>query len=131
MIAPMSSKYALTQNEPYSDLFREFVNILAQPNTVLFTTGFSFGDEHIANLIKEALARPDFTLIAFIGNPTDRDKRDGLKKFFDSVQSPNAYFVYPQSKKPFYFETFANVVSREIEAQNDETTEAEVENGSD
>lgn len=131
MIAPMSSKYALTQNEPYSDLFREFVNTLAQPNTVLFATGFSFGDEHIANLIKEALARPDFTLIAFIGNPAYCDKGDGLKKFFDSVQSPNAYFVFPQSKEPFYFETFANVVSREIETQSDETAEMEIENGSD
>ena len=95
MIAPMSSKYALTQNDPYSDLFREFVNIIAQQNTVLFTTGFSFGDEHIASLIKEALARPDFTLIAFIGNPEERSKDDGLRSFLDSTRSPNAYFVYP------------------------------------
>lgn len=120
MIAPMSSKHALTQNEPYSDLFREFVNVIAQPNSVLFTTGFSFGDDHITSLIQEALSRPDFTLISFISNPENRSKENGLGKFFSSTQSPNAYFIFPQNGGPFYFKDFANIVSREIVAQNNE-----------
>lgn len=131
MIAPMSSKYALTQNEPYSDLFREFVNVIAQPNTVLFTAGFSFGDDHIASLIKEALSRPDFTLVAFISNPENLDEKNGLKRFFDSAQSPNAYFVFPQQKGPFRFDAFANIVAQEIGMQNNETVNSEADDDSD
>lgn len=96
LISPTSSKYALTQNEPYSDLFREFVNTLAVPNTVLFTAGFSFGDDHIAKLILDALARPDFTLYAFVSKPIVSDaNRNGLSKFYAKAQSANAYFIYP------------------------------------
>lgn len=96
LISPTSSKYALTQNEPYSDLFREFVNTLAVPNTVLFTAGFSFGDDHIAKLILDALARPDFTLYAFVSKPIASDvNRNGLSKFYAKAKSANAYFIYP------------------------------------
>ena len=96
LISPTSSKYALTQNEPYSDLFREFVNTLAVPNTVLFTAGFSFGDDHIAKLILDALARPDFTLYAFVSKPMISDaSKNGLSAFYAKAKSANAYFIYP------------------------------------
>lgn len=96
LISPTSSKYALTQNEPYSDLFREFVNTLAVPNTVLFTAGFSFGDDHIAKLILDALARPDFTLYAFVSKPIVSDaNHNGLSAFYAKAKSANAYFIYP------------------------------------
>lgn len=96
LISPTSSKYALTQNEPYSDLFREFVNTLAVPNTVLFTAGFSFGDDHIAKLILDALARPDFTLYAFVSKPIVSDaSNNGLSAFYAKAKSANAYFIYP------------------------------------
>lgn len=96
LISPTSSKYALTQNEPYSDLFREFVNTLAVPNTVLFTAGFSFGDDHIAKLILDALARPDFTLYAFVSKPIASDaSNNGLSAFYAKAKSANAYFIYP------------------------------------
>ena len=96
LISPTSSKYALTQNEPYSDLFREFVNTLAVPNTVLFTAGFSFGDDHIAKLILDALARPDFTLYAFVSKPIVSDaSNNGLSSFYAKAKSANAYFIYP------------------------------------
>jgi hypothetical protein len=142
-ISPTSSKFALTQNEPYSDLFREFVNIMAVPNTVLFTVGFSFGDAHVANLIKNALARPDFTLYAFVENSSCTDSDSELSKFVHSVNSPNAFFISPDceedketadllgcpwSNPPLKFEDFAffvgaNVIKTDSEAQNADDSE--------
>lgn len=109
LISPMSSKYALTQNIPYSDLFREFVNCLAQPNSVLFTSGFSYGDSHISNLIEDALGRTDFTLYAFVSNPFTSENA-ALLDFYKKVSNaPNAYFIYPdcQDSSPLKFEDFA------------------------
>ena len=109
LISPMSSKYALTQNAPYSDLFREFVNCLAQPNSVLFTSGFSYGDSHISNLIEDALGRTDFTLYAFVSNPFTSENA-ALLDFYKKVSNaPNAYFIYPdcQDSSPLKFEDFA------------------------
>ncbi|WEV74496.1 SIR2 family protein [Bifidobacterium sp. ESL0798] len=107
LIAPTTSKYALTQNSPYSDLFREFVDILGKPNSVLFTNGFSYGDEHIANLISEALNRPDFTLYAFIKKP---EENSTMQKFIENNRSMNAFFIYPQDTGYFSFQDFASCI---------------------
>lgn len=94
LIAPTKSKFALTQDLPYSDLFREFVNCLAIPNSVLFVTGFGFGDSHISNLIESALDRTDFTLYVFSEDPEKGNR--GLHEFYSKVKSsPNAYFISP------------------------------------
>lgn len=129
LIAPMTSKYALTQGSPYSDIFREFVNTLAAPSIVLMTCGFSFADSHIANLIKQALARPDFTLLAFIGNPAQMGTNSPTKTFHDEVEAPNTYFIYPSEddpspSRPLYFSEFAEFVRPEIVLGEDAATES-------
>ena len=63
MIYPTSSKKEYTLNFPYSELFRKFADRLQQPETVLFVVGYSFYDEHINDIIYQALANPSFTLI--------------------------------------------------------------------
>lgn len=109
LIKPMSSKYVITQGEPFSDLFREFVNILGEPDTVLFVAGYGFGDEHVNNLIYHALQRSDFLLYAFVENPSGGS--DGLNKFIDQNNKHNAIFVFPNyTSKPEKFMTFAEVV---------------------
>lgn len=143
LISPTSSKFALTQDEPYSDLFREFVNILAAPNTVLFTAGFSFGDAHIAKLIRNALERPDFTLYAFVPDPRSTDST-GLAKFYAEVKSANAFFIYPAKDKngkdagknaPLQFTDFADFFAPSTfvaaeEGQANESTESSNKDGS-
>ncbi|MGQ4534739.1 SIR2 family protein [Dermabacteraceae bacterium P13115] len=110
LIKPMSSKYVLTQGEPFSDLFREFVNILGEPDTVLFVAGYGFGDEHVNNLIYHALQRSDFLLYAFVENPSGGP--DGLNKFIDQNNKTNAIFVYPDDTSiPGKFMTFDDVVT--------------------
>lgn len=71
MIYPTSSKKEFTLNFPYSELFRKFADRLHQPEAVLFVVGYSFYDEHINDIIYQALANPSFTLIIIDFNGTN------------------------------------------------------------
>ena len=65
MIYPTPVKQNASFGSPYSDLFREFQKKLMQQNNILITLGYSFSDEHINNLIYQALTIPTFRLIVF------------------------------------------------------------------
>ena len=70
MIYPTSSKKEYTLNFPYSELFRKFADRLQQPEAVLFVIGYSFYDEHVNDIIYQALANPSFTLVIVDFNRT-------------------------------------------------------------
>lgn len=63
MIYPCVSKKTFTLDLPYSELFRQFSQSINQPQSVLFCVGYSFYDEHINDIIRQALSIPSFTLI--------------------------------------------------------------------
>lgn len=63
MIYPCVSKKSFTLDLPYSELFRQFAQAINQPQSVLVCVGYSFYDEHINDIIKQALSIPSFTLI--------------------------------------------------------------------
>lgn len=63
MIYPTTSKKTYTLDYPYSELLRQFSNSIVTPQSVLITFGYSFCDEHINDLIYQALTIPSFTLI--------------------------------------------------------------------
>lgn len=63
MIYPCVSKKTFTLDLPYSELFRHFAQAITQPQSVLFCIGYSFNDEHINDIIYQALSIPSFTLI--------------------------------------------------------------------
>lgn len=63
MIYPCTSKKSFTLDLPYSELFRQFYQSINQPQSVLFCVGYSFYDEHINDIIHQALSIPSFTLI--------------------------------------------------------------------
>lgn len=65
MIYPSPLKQNASLGSPYSDLFREFQKRLTQKQSTLVTMGFSFGDEHINNIIYQALTIPSFRLVIF------------------------------------------------------------------
>ena len=65
MIYPSPIKQNASLGSPYSDLFREFQKRITQNQSVLITMGFSFSDEHINNLIYQALTIPTFRLVVF------------------------------------------------------------------
>jgi hypothetical protein len=108
LIMPTSSKYAVTQGSPFSDLFREFFNAISVPNSILITSGFSFGDQHISELIEQALMRTDFTLYAFISR-RNGDTRNPAQDFADRNAMQNAVFIYPTDNSAHEFFDFGDV----------------------
>lgn len=70
MVYPSVSKKSFTLDLPYSELFRQFSQNINQPQSVLFCIGYSFYDEHINDIIKQALSIPSFTLIIANFSPT-------------------------------------------------------------
>lgn len=78
LIYPTSNKKSQSLDLPYSELFRQFSSSITQPQSVLFTIGYSFRDEHINDIIQQALSVPSFTLIII-----DKYSNDHIKKFID------------------------------------------------
>jgi hypothetical protein len=65
MIYPTPAKQNSSLGSPYADLFREFQSRIVREQSVLFTMGYAFGDEHINNIIYQALTIPTFRLVIF------------------------------------------------------------------
>lgn len=65
MIYPTPAKQNSALGSPYADLFREFQSRIVREQSVLFTMGYAFGDEHINNIIYQALTIPTFRLVIF------------------------------------------------------------------
>ncbi|MDD3104238.1 MAG: SIR2 family protein, partial [Candidatus Cloacimonetes bacterium] len=55
LIYPSISKYTNSKKQPYASLMDRLTNFLKQPDTILITCGYSFGDEHINERILTAL----------------------------------------------------------------------------
>lgn len=56
LIFPTPLKQNQSLGAPYADLIREFQAKLTLQNSVLFVVGYSFSDEHLNNIIYQALA---------------------------------------------------------------------------
>lgn len=65
LIYPTPAKQNSSLGSPYADLFREFQSRIVREQSVLITAGFAFGDEHLNNIIYQALTIPTFRLIVF------------------------------------------------------------------
>jgi len=63
LVYPSPMKEGETIGFPYSEIFRRFADVIQQPQSVLVTLGYSFGDEHINRIIYEAFSIPSFNLI--------------------------------------------------------------------
>jgi len=85
VIYPCVSKKSFTLDLPYSELFRQFAHAINQPQSVLFCVGYSFNDEHINDIIYQALSIPSFTLIVanYAAEPTPNSPVEKLKALAD------------------------------------------------
>lgn len=55
LIYPNPAKDVETLAHPYAELFRDFAAALCQPNSVLLTFGYGFGDAHVNRVIRDML----------------------------------------------------------------------------
>ena len=73
LIFPTPIKQNKSLGSPYVELFREFQKKLLDPHSVLFIIGYSFSDEHVNNIIYQALAVNSTINIVIINNVEDKD----------------------------------------------------------
>ena len=107
MIYPTPSKQTASFGSPYSDMFREFQRQVIQDQSVLIIMGFSFGDEHVNNIIFQGLTLPSFRLIAFMDPKTNDITRELLK-----LGDPRIWFIWSEGNetgtKAHYFDGIVN-----------------------
>lgn len=105
LIYPTPVKQNASFGSPYADLFREFQKQIVHEQSVLFTVGYSFGDEHINNIIFQALTIPNFRLIAFL--PPDAD---GVAQKLRELADPRIWMIGGDGpvtgRRAEYFDTF-------------------------
>src|SRR3546814_18061575 len=71
LIYPTPAKQNSSLGSPYADLFREFQSRIVREQSVLITAGYAFGDEHLNNIIYQALTIPTFRLVVFASPDAD------------------------------------------------------------
>lgn len=101
MIYPTPMKHMATLASPYSDLFREFQKKIMQEKTVLVVVGYSFSDEHINNLIYQALTIPTFRLVVL------QDESNPKIKQLKDLDDPRIWIIGGESadgSKVYYFD---------------------------
>lgn len=96
VIYPNSSKDLETAFYPYAELFRDFSSSICQPNSVILTYGYGFGDSHINRVIEDMLTIPS-THLVIIAWDRDYDKtgtapnygaaRERIIKFLENKNS--------------------------------------------
>ena len=72
LIYPTPIKQNKSLGSPYVELFREFQIKLLEPHSVLFIIGYSFSDEHVNNIIYQALAVNSTINVVIINDISDR-----------------------------------------------------------
>jgi hypothetical protein len=104
MIFPTPAKQNSSLGSPYSDLFREFQSRIVREQSVLMTMGYAFGDEHLNNIIYQALTIPTFRLIVF----ADPDSGGDIAKL-RSLNDPRIWIIGgsgpPGAAPAHYFST--------------------------
>jgi hypothetical protein len=120
MIYPTPMKQNASFGSPYSDLFREFQGRIVRDQSVLIVAGYSFGDEHVNNLIFQALTIPTFRLIAFV-----QPDAEGVIQKLRDLKDPRIWLIGgdgpTEDAKAHYFSTFIDKFLPETPADKVDT----------
>lgn len=122
MIYPCVSKKTFTLDLPYSELFRQFAQVITQPQSVLFCIGYSFFDEHINDIIYQALSIPSFTLV--IANFKINEEIQKLKDLND----PRIIVLDPDDSEQSTFVGFVKNVMPDLYEENEQLIVSETMN---
>lgn len=94
MIYPSFQKYDESRQQPYAAFSDRLSRFLEQDDALLVIAGFSFGDEHINNLIFGALENRPRTHVYALQFEEPPDKADLAKR---AAQRPNLIVVGPET----------------------------------
>lgn len=63
LVYPTPAKDVATLEYPYAELFRDLAAAVCQPNAVLVTYGYGFGDDHVNRVLRDMLTIPSTQLV--------------------------------------------------------------------
>ncbi|TFD54267.1 SIR2 family protein [Cryobacterium sp. Hh11] len=123
LIYPTPAKQNASFAAPYSDMFREFQTRVARDQSVLITVGYSFSDEHVNNIIFQALTIPTFRLVAFV----DPDANTMITKL-RALNDPRIWIIGTEEPKAVWQgHFFANFVDEFMSAEGPDASDEAVE----
>ena len=94
MIYPSFEEYDESRQQPYSAFTDRLSRFLEQDDALLIVAGFSFGDEHINNLIFGALENRPRTHVYALQYGEQPDENELIKR---ALQRPNMIVMGPQT----------------------------------
>ncbi|MDN5046056.1 SIR2 family protein [Aliarcobacter butzleri] len=103
LIYPNPLKQGKSLTAPYSDIIREFQRKLLLQNSVLFVIGYSFSDDHLNNIIYQALSSNSSLSIVIFGNYPSKSIFKINDKRIYKINGQDA-----QDNKIHYFEYIVN-----------------------
>lgn len=110
LIYPTPAKQNASFAAPYSDMFREFQTKVVQEQSALITVGYSFGDEHVNNIIYQALTIPTFRLVIFAKPESDSVPDNKHIKMLQDLADPRIWIIGTEDRssswKAHYFKNF-------------------------
>lgn len=98
MIYPSPLKEGEILGYPYSEMFRHFSFSINRPQSVLFTIGYSFGDNHINQLIYQAMSILSFTLV-IITPCIPEDENNEINRLVKKVKNERILVITGAEKK--------------------------------
>lgn len=108
IIYPVQSKKKHSLDLPYSEMLRQFVEALNKHNSVLVIAGYSFLDEHINDIIANAVANPDFNLLIFTyEEDPQNNKSEFLKQLYKDAKNDTRISMFYGN----FFGNFENIVN--------------------
>lgn len=132
LIYPTPAKQNASFAAPYSDMFREFQTKVVQEQSALVTVGYSFGDEHVNNIIYQALTIPTFRLV-ILAKPESNDVPDNKHiKMLQDLGDPRIWIIGTEDRrsswKAHYFKNFVEDIMPSGEQDPAESAIAQVMN---
>ncbi|WP_285728224.1 SIR2 family protein [Psychromicrobium xiongbiense] len=110
LIYPTPAKQNASFAAPYSDMFREFQTRVVQEQSALVTIGYGFGDEHVNNIIFQALTIPTFRLVVFAKPELGTEVSNRYVKTLQDLNDPRVWIIGTEdpnaSWKAHYFKEF-------------------------
>lgn len=112
LIYPTPAKQNASFAAPYSDMFREFQTRVVQEQSVLVVLGYGFGDEHVNNIIYQALTIPTFRLVIFTKPELTETASNQHIKMLQDLEDPRIWIIGTENTgigsnwKGHYFKEF-------------------------
>lgn len=110
LIYPTPAKQNASFAAPYSDMFREFQTKVVQEQSALVAVGYSFGDEHVNNIIYQALTIPTFRLVIFTKPESNENPNNLHIKRLQDLRDPRIWIIGTEDSnsdwKAHYFKHF-------------------------